>query len=152
MRSVFPLWYDIIHALLTENWLNKLANLNEWIERSRFFTSRSRKTTANLLSLPSPFILYSSKLLNSNSAWLYIPRCVFPSKDSTSFFYSLSSSSSLFFIWARSTSFRSKWYLMCKEERQWINNQSSPSLCPKANGFSLLSLRRGSFIVYKKHR
>lgn len=74
------------------NWLNKLANLNEWIEWSGFFTSRSRKTTADLLSLPSPFILYSTKLLNSNSAWVYIPRCVFPSKDSTSFFYSLSSS------------------------------------------------------------
>lgn len=43
------------------------------------------------------------------------PRCAFPSKDSTSFFYSLSSPSSFFHL---ASSFRSKWYLMCKEERQ----------------------------------
>lgn len=134
------------------NRLNKLANLSDWIEPSWFCLfppSAMKNTTDGLLSplsssAPPPNCSIPIQL------GFISPRCAFPSKDSTSFFYSLSSSSSSSPQLA--SSFRSKWYLMCKEERRWINNQSSPSLCPKASGFSLLSRHWGSFIVYKKHR
>lgn len=131
---------------LKRNRMSKLASLSEWIILPLFFIYPSQLQNKSFKLICCLFFLVlSTKLLKFQFSLGLNPLMCVSLEGLTPFLLF-----SLFFF-KLASSFRSKRYLMCKEERQWINNQSSPSLCPKANGFSLLSLCWGSFIVYKRH-